>query len=53
MSGRSVLITGAGGYLGTQLLAALQERGGEVGRIVAVDVRDFCRSGGCPASTTT
>lgn len=41
MSGRSVLITGAGGYLGTQLLAALQERGGEVGRIVAVDVREI------------
>ncbi len=41
MSGRSVLITGAGGYLGTQLLSALQERGDAVERIIAVDVREI------------
>lgn len=36
----TVLITGAGGYLGTQLLAALKERAADVARIVAVDVRE-------------
>lgn len=40
MSVRSVLVTGAGGYLGSQLLPALKEQGDEIGRIVAVDVRE-------------
>lgn len=37
---RCVLITGAGGYLGSQLLRALTEKGDAIGRIVAVDVRE-------------
>jgi UDP-glucose 4-epimerase len=40
MKVRCVLITGAGGYLGSQLLPALMEKAGEIGRIVAVDVRE-------------
>lgn len=40
MNARSVLITGAAGYLGSQLLAALAANSGAVGRIVAMDVRD-------------
>jgi UDP-glucose 4-epimerase len=40
MSERSVLITGAGGYLGSQLLALLRERGDGIGRVVALDVRE-------------
>jgi UDP-glucose 4-epimerase len=40
MKARSVLITGAAGYLGSQLLAALASGAAGVGRIVAVDVRD-------------
>ncbi len=40
MSVRSVLVTGAGGYLGSQLLPALKEQGDEIGRIIAVDVRE-------------
>jgi UDP-glucose 4-epimerase len=40
MSARSVLITGAAGYLGSQLLAALASAHAAVGRVVAVDVRD-------------
>lgn len=40
MSGRSVLITGAAGYLGSQLLAVLAADKSGVGRIVAVDVRE-------------
>lgn len=36
-----VLITGAGGYLGAQLLAALVSGKVAVGRIVATDVRDI------------
>lgn len=40
VSGRSVLITGAAGYLGSQLLALLIADK-SVGRIVAVDVRDI------------
>ena len=41
MNARSVLITGAAGYLGSQLLAALAADEAAVGRIVAVDVRDI------------
>jgi UDP-glucose 4-epimerase len=41
MNARSVLITGAAGYLGSQLLAALASAHAAVGRIVAVDVRDI------------
>jgi UDP-glucose 4-epimerase len=37
---RSVLITGAAGYLGSQLLGALAAHRSGVGRIVAVDIRD-------------
>jgi len=37
----TVLITGAGGYLGSQLLAALASDKAAAGRIVAVDVRDI------------
>jgi UDP-glucose 4-epimerase len=37
----TVLITGAGGYLGSQLLAALTSDTAAAGRIVAVDVRDI------------
>jgi UDP-glucose 4-epimerase len=40
MSERSLLITGAGGYLGTQLLSLLRERGEGIGAIVALDVRE-------------
>lgn len=36
----TVLITGAGGYLGTQVLATLASGKTAVGRIVAMDVRD-------------
>jgi len=41
MNPRTVLITGAGGYLGSQLLAALAASQSTVGRIVAVDVREI------------
>jgi UDP-glucose 4-epimerase len=41
MNTRPVLITGAGGYLGSQLLAALVSGKVEARRIVAVDVRDI------------
>jgi UDP-glucose 4-epimerase len=41
MNTRPVLITGAGGYLGSQLLAALAADKGASGSIVAVDVRDI------------
>jgi UDP-glucose 4-epimerase len=41
MNTRPVLITGAGGYLGSQLLAALASDKGASGSIVAVDVRDI------------
>ncbi len=42
MSGpRSVLITGAGGYIGRQLVAALAADRKTVGTLVAVDVRDI------------
>lgn len=37
----TVLITGAGGYLGSQLLAALASGKTAAGRIVAMDVRDI------------
>lgn len=40
MNARPVLITGAAGYLGSQLLAALVAAEPAVGGIVAVDVRD-------------
>ena len=41
MSARSVLITGAAGYLGSQLLAVLAADKSGVGRVIAVDVRDI------------
>jgi UDP-glucose 4-epimerase len=41
MNANTVLITGAAGYLGSQLLAALAADQANVGRIVAVDVRDI------------
>ena len=41
MNARPVLITGAAGYLGSQLVAALAAQSAAVGRIVAVDVRDI------------
>ena len=42
MSGPRVLVTGAGGYLGRQLVAALAERleQGKIGSVVASDVRE-------------
>ena len=40
MSAPSVLVTGAGGYLGSQLVAALAAGRIPVGRIVAADVRE-------------
>jgi UDP-glucose 4-epimerase len=40
MSERPVLITGAAGYLGSQLLAVLDADRSVAGRIIAVDVRD-------------
>ena len=40
VSGPSVLVTGAGGYLGSQVVAALAAGQIPVDRIVAVDVRD-------------
>jgi UDP-glucose 4-epimerase len=41
MNANPVLITGAAGYLGSQLLAALAADPAAAGRIVAVDVRDI------------
>ena len=40
MTGPSVLVTGAGGYLGSQLIAALAAGRIEVSRVVAADVRE-------------
>ena len=40
MTGPSVLVTGAGGYLGSQLIAALAAGRIKVSRIVAADVRE-------------
>ncbi|MBI3148223.1 MAG: SDR family oxidoreductase [Betaproteobacteria bacterium] len=40
MTGPSVLVTGAGGYLGSQLVAALAAGRIEVNRVVAADVRE-------------
>ena len=40
MSGPSVLVTGAGGYLGSQLIAALAAGRIKVSRVVAADVRE-------------
>jgi UDP-glucose 4-epimerase len=41
MNARSVLVTGAAGYLGSQLLATLASGKAAVGRVVAVDVREI------------
>jgi UDP-glucose 4-epimerase len=49
MNSRSVLITGAAGYLGSQLLAALASSQAAVGRIVAVDVRNVAADRRLPA----
>lgn len=38
---RSVLVTGAGGYVGRQLLAALADDRRSIGTIVAVDIREM------------
>jgi len=40
MSGSCVLVTGAGGYVGSQLVAALAARQQAAGRVVATDVRE-------------
>lgn len=40
MSAPAVLVTGAGGYLGAQLVAALAAGQASAGRIIAADVRD-------------
>ena len=40
MNAPSVLVTGAGGYLGSQLVAALAAGGAKVSRVVAADVRE-------------
>ena len=40
MNGPSVLVTGAGGYLGSQLVAALAAGRIKVSRVVAADVRE-------------
>jgi len=40
VSAHSVLVTGAGGYLGSQLVAALAAERGKVSRVVAADVRE-------------
>jgi UDP-glucose 4-epimerase len=40
MTGPSLLVTGAGGYLGSQLIAALAAGRIEVSRVVAADVRE-------------
>lgn len=37
---RSVLVTGAGGYIGRQLVAALADDRDSIGTVVAVDIRD-------------
>lgn len=44
LSERSVLITGAGGYLGGETLRAIGEKGISIGRLVAMDVRDVPES---------
>jgi UDP-glucose 4-epimerase len=46
MTGRSVLVTGAGGYLGRQLVAALaaQRDAGRIAAVVAADVRETPRA---------
>ena len=40
MTARSVLVTGAGGYIGRQLVEALAADPESVGTLVAVDVRE-------------
>ncbi len=41
MTGPNIFITGAGGYLGTQLVRALTDARVPVGRVVASDIRDI------------
>ncbi len=46
MAGKSILVTGAGGYLGRQLVAALAARlaAGDISTVVAADVRETPQS---------
>lgn len=50
LSQRSVLITGAGGYLGNQTLRLIAEKGIEFGRLVAMDVREIPQSDRIPSA---
>ena len=47
MNARCVLVTGAGGYLGSQVVAALTSGAIPLGQVVAMDVREVARDGRC------